>query len=214
MSTRTCPVRPSAVRFASAAAVVALAACTSSEPRTAPSPAPEPAPAAVSESKGGSPTFLPSDTPGVWNPVRPGVAVAFGSDRDPDVMGVTYRRDAGKPAGLALMLAPGACTAIDGFSIRAAATPSQRCTVCLTDRNGVVWTFPTVKLGAAPETHLVRLADLRPDPFQNTGKTVPQQPDLGSMTMLTILDISGFMGAPVEDCSWSVEFVRGEEVTR
>ena len=57
---------------------------------------------------------------------------------------------------------------------------------------------------------------LRPDPFQNAGKTVPAAPDLASMTMLTVLDISGHMGGKSEDCTWRVESlaVAGEEVGR
>lgn len=193
--------------LASAATIAALAACTASEPRAVP------APAALAESVSTA-NFLPTEAPGVWNPVRPGITVTFADTREPAAMTVSYRREPANPAGIALMLTPNACPHLDAFAIRAAATPSQRLNVCLTDADGVVWAFPTIKLGASVETHLVRLSDLRPDPFQNGGKTIPAAPALSGMKMLTILDVSGFMGAAVEDCTWTIESVLGEEVAR
>ncbi|MBL9148526.1 MAG: hypothetical protein JNM94_07510 [Phycisphaerae bacterium] len=195
---------------ASAVVAVALVGCSSSTPAES-GPA---SPAAIAESTSRASTFLPTDAPGVWNPVRPGVAITVAEAAEPKAMRVSYRRDAGKPAGVALMLEPGACNAIDAFAIRVAATPSQRFTVSLTDHDGVVWTFPTVKATSDVETYTVRLEDLRPDPFQNGGKTIPASPDLGRIKMLTILDISGFMGAPVEECTWTIESVIGEEGAR
>jgi hypothetical protein len=140
----------------------------------------------------------------------------IGVATDDGAIGVRYHRTRGEAAGIAVQLAPGTFSADDSIELIGSAQPEQRVHLCLTDANGVVWTFPTVKLRGERTVGVVRVADLRPDPFQNAGKTVPAAPDLASMTMLTVLDISGFMGGQVEECAWRVESlaVAGTEVGR
>jgi hypothetical protein len=147
-----------------------------------------------------------------WYPIRDGVTVALAGDGA--AMEVSYRRESGTAAGVAFDLAPGSCTALDTIALRLSAAAKQRLWVCLTDAQGVVWSFPSIQATAEATLFTLAAADVRPDPFQNSGKQVPEQPDWAEMQMLTILDISGFMGASAVDCVWRIESVCGTEVAR
>ena len=147
-----------------------------------------------------------------WFPIREGVGIEGDAKAGEAV--VRYERTRGTASGLAIQLAPGSCATLESLAIRGSSQPAQRLHLCLTDANGVVWTFPTVKLGAAVETHRVSSAEIVPDPFQNAGKTIPAAPDWSAMRMLTVIDISGHMGAPVEQVTWRIESIVGEEVQR
>ena len=172
------------------------------------------APAAISQQSSTCWSFSPTAAEGGtgWHPVRAGVAITPADGGA--AMSVTYHRTRGKPAGVAFHLTPTASERLSTIALRMSAAPDQRLSVCLTDGKGVVWTFPTIKaLGDVGEFTL-SASEIKPDPFQNAGKEVPAQPDWSSMRMLTILDITGFMGAAEADCSWRIEFVRGEEGER
>ena len=205
--------------LAALAAVLSTVSCTQSiGPAAAPAvPAVAPpvspaaaAPAAPPPCWSFSPRSAAAE-PG-WHAIRDGVAIAPADDGT--TMVVTYHRDRGKPAGVAFELAPGSCARLGRVDLRLAAAAKQRLWVCLTDSRGVVWTFPTLQATATMTNFTLAAADVRPDPFQNGGKRVPAQPDWADMRLLTILDISGFMGAPAVDCSWRIDGLRGEQGER
>jgi hypothetical protein len=179
------------------------------------------APAAPSAAPSAEPSATPSgwsfsphtaaDEPG-WYPIHDGVTVALADDGT--AMQVSYRRAGGSAAGVAFDLAPGSCTGLATVDLRLAAAAKQRLWVCLTDSRGVVWSFPSIQATTEPTDFSLAAADVRPDPFQNGGKDVPPEPDWAEMRMLTILDISGFMGASAVDCVWRIEGLRGTEAGR
>ena len=167
------------------------------------------APAALGDASSSSLwTFTPGPAGKGWQPIRKGIAIEATSAGD--AMTVSYQRERSKAAGVAFHLDPGACEGLAEIHLRAAATPEQRVHICLTDGQGVVWTFPTVRLGAESADFVVSTKEIRPDPFQNRGKEIPATPNWSDMKMLTVLDISGFMGGAVEACSWRIERVAGE----
>jgi hypothetical protein len=196
-----------------AALTLLLPACSDSTRSADPATATA-APAAVSEKSPACWAFTPgaSAEGAGWYPVRNGVAVTPAADGA--AMNVSYVRTKGKPAGVAFHLTPGASERLGSIALRMSARPEQRLSVCLTDGQGVVWTFPTIKALGDVGDFMLSASEIKPDPFQNAGKQVPARPDWSSMRMLTILDITGFMGAPEAECSWRIEFVRGEEGER
>jgi hypothetical protein len=206
------------VEHAAAPAALVVAAPPTERAAAAPVAAPVEEPAAVLVSE---PVAAPAgwsfsphtaaDEKG-WYPIRDGVTVALAEDGA--AMEVRYHREGGTAAGVAFDLAPGSCAALDTIALRLSAAAKQRLWVCLTDAHGVVWSFPSIQATTEAADFTLAAADVRPDPFQNSGKQVPEQPDWAAMQMLTILDISGFMGASAVDCVWRIESVRGTEVAR
>jgi hypothetical protein len=144
-----------------------------------------------------------------WYPIHDGVQATRADDSNS--MTVAYHRARGKAAGVAFDLAPDSCTRLGEIQLRLSAAAKQRVWVCLTDSQGVVWSFPSIQLGKDMTDVTLAAKDLRADPFQNAGKQVPAQPDWKEMRMLTLLDTSGFMGAAAVDCSWRIESLRGVE---
>jgi hypothetical protein len=194
-----------------ASTAVLLAACSDSTRSTSPSAA---APAAIGGQSSNCWAFSPTATEGGpgWHPIRTGIAVT--SIDQGAAMNVAYRRTRGKAAGVAFHLPAGASERLGTVTLRMSAQPDQRLSVCLTDGKGVVWTLPSIKALNEVGEFTLSAKEIKPDPFQNSGKEVPAQPDWSDMRMLTVLDITGFMGAAEADCSWRIEFVRGEEGER
>lgn len=171
-----------------------------------------PAPAAAAEP---APcwSFSPRDANATgWHAIRDGVTVTRAADGS--TMDVTYHRERGEPAGIAFELAPKSSERLGTIVLRMAAAAEQRLSVCLTDGHGVVWSFPTVKATTTMQEFQFAASELRPDPFQNAGKRVPERPDWSDLRLLTILDIGGFLGAPTVDCTWRIESLRGLEGAR
>ncbi|MEM9064966.1 MAG: hypothetical protein AAGB51_05695 [Planctomycetota bacterium] len=146
-----------------------------------------------------------------FHPIRDGVRVTKeqgAADEAP--VSVRYERSSGAASGVAYRLPSGALDGVSTLRLEAMATPSQRLTVCLTDETGFVWSFPTVRLTDSMEVYELKLSALRADPFQNQGKAQPAEIDLGSIQTLTLLDITGFMGAPKVQCDWRIESFKAE----
>lgn len=198
------------------ATTVLLGGC--SEPRIEPDgrpaeAAPEPPEAAPTTPLIATDTgwrLAPVHPGGGWRPIHEGVAIA---PRDPGsddtAVVVSYERAAGVAAGVAYVLPPGATEGLASLIVSATARREQRLHVCLTDADGIVWTFPTIRLSEDGGRFELLAAAVRPDPFQNHGRTPPASPDWGAMRMLTILDITGFMGAPGIGCEWTISRVEG-----
>lgn len=141
-------------------------------------------------------------TRSLFNPIHAGVAVL---DDDAGAK-VAYTRSRGKPFGVAYMLDANALVACDAITIAIKTSPSMRPQLCLTDAAGSIWNAPATKDAAAGELRF-DLTRIQPDPFQNGGRTLPAKPDLTTVRMLTILDISGFMGGAEAPCEWTISRV-------
>lgn len=204
-------LRPAATGLSLSLAAL-VTACISADPESSAGRTPA-APGAVAPSANAFAfSFDGGQSVEGWFPIRKGIEI--GQTAEGNAAEIRYRRDRGTASGVALSLEPGACASLEAIVLRGASAPAQRIHLCLTDAHGVVWTLPTLKLGSEIETHRVLAAEIVPDPFQNAGKTVPAKPDWSSMRMLTVLDISGHMGAPVETVAWRIESIVGEEGTR
>jgi hypothetical protein len=146
------------------------------------------------------------------NPIHAGVKVALGTD----AVTVTYARSRGKAFGVAYMLEPGSLTDRKELLLAIRTRPAMRPQLCLSDAAGNVWTAPAI-MDETPGQLRFNLSRLQPDPFQNAGRTLPAAADLSAMRMMTILDISGFMGAAEAECEWIIKRIelsaRGGETT-
>jgi len=154
------------------------------------------------------------DRPFAWTPIRDEVNVTVPQEANADrlvdaTLRIEYGRTPQTAGGVAVILPAGACADLDMLVVRMSATPAQRLFVSLTDRDGIVWTFPTFRASAEVTKFELSIDDLKPDAFQNRGKSVPATVDLEAIVMLTIVDISGYMGAPAVDCAWSIASVEG-----
>ena len=143
-----------------------------------------------------------------WAAIRDGIEIVPGTASSTSFE-VAYTRDKGTTSGVAFMLPEDALSSLHALVVIASAAPDQRLFVCMTDAQGVVWTFPTVRLTGRTSTIELAVSDVGPDPYQNAGKTPPASPDWSTMRMLTILDISGHMGAPAVPCRWSIQSIEG-----
>ncbi len=130
---------------------------------------------------------------------------------------VEYTRSRGKPFGVAYMLEPDTLADHQALVLDILSEPVQRLQLCLTDAQGIVWNAPAT-LEQTPGRLRFDLSRLQPDPFQNRGRTLPAAAaEPSSMRMLTVLDISGFMGAPEVSCRWTIgriELTEGLDPTR
>jgi hypothetical protein len=151
-----------------------------------------------------------------WRGIRTGVELASsasgGTDSASPRLDVRYTRAAQAASGVAFVLPRGAAADATAIELRIAASPRQRLLVCFTDAAGVVWTMPAISAGpegidvdAPAELFTLKFSDLKPDRWQNSGKAIPARPDQATFGMLTLLDITGFMGAPEEACRWRLD---------
>lgn len=143
--------------------------------------------------------------PMVWRPEGEGTDV-FSEN---GTLRVRYERTRGAAFGVAILLKPGELGGCGALKIRMRATPALRPFVCLTDTDGGVWTFPTVRFDHEPGEATLWFADLRADPYQNQGRSLPARPEISKIRMLTVLDLSGHMGGAEGACVWTVESVEG-----
>ncbi len=136
------------------------------------------------------------------NPIHAGVDVRS----DDAGAKVAYTRTRGKPYGVAYMLAPNALVECDAISVAISTQPVLRPQLCLTDAAGNIWNAPATQGAAAGEMRF-DLTRVQPDPFQNGGKVLPAKADLASVQMVTILDITGFMGGAEAACTWTISAI-------
>lgn len=116
---------------------------------------------------------------------------------------VAYTRSRGKPFGVAYMLKPGALDGCQSISVAITTQPSVRPQLCLTDEAGNVWNAPMSR-DQGDERMRFDLSRVQPDPFQNASKSLPEKADLACVNMVTILDITGFMGGAEVPCTWTI----------
>lgn len=134
------------------------------------------------------------------HPIHAGVTVrAEGTDAV-----VSYTREKGKPYGVAQMLEPGVLVGCDEVVIAMKTQPGLRPQLCLTDAGGFVWNVAASATGAEAGQLRFDLARVQADPFQNQGRTAPDPFDLASMRMMTLLDITSFMGGAEVACEWRI----------
>lgn len=157
----------------------------------------------------GSTAFIPLEQLGAnpWTGVSAGTTVSTSpaTAESPSRLAVSYTRARGQAFGVAFMLPFGATSNAESLRLGLRGEPAQRLVVCLTDADGFVWSFPSAKAEESFVMHTLRLDSLKPDRFQNGGRTAPASPDLSALGMLTILDISGHMGGGEVPCRWTID---------
>lgn len=136
-------------------------------------------------------------------PIHAGVTVRG----DSTSVVASYTRQRGKPFGVAYMLAPGALDGVEAVMVEMTTEPALRPQLCLTDADGFVWNAPATR-DAATGALRFDVASAQADPFQNGGKVVPTKMDVSKIGMLTLLDISGFMGGSESACTWTITRMR------
>lgn len=143
-----------------------------------------------------------------WRPIREGIRVTAGEE----AVTASYKVVTGQPAGAALMIPPGTLAGLETLKLRVRGNRNSQLIVSLRDAAGVVYAFPAVpmRVGAAREVE-VSVADLT-YPAPQSSVPDPGSFDLAKTVMITLLDISGFMGTETPDVEWTVESLRG--VTR
>lgn len=143
--------------------------------------------------------------PFAWRPVREGVSLRAGDGG----LGAAYRVVTGQPAGAALVVRPGTFAGIDGLRIRAGANRNAQLLVTLQDATGAVYTLPAVALRVGtPREHERFLDEATYFPPQSTAPNSGGL-DPAEVVMITLLDISGFMGADTPEVEWTVEAIEG-----
>ena len=195
---------PSVIPAALAAAVLLASGSGCGRGESAPAAAATPAATDSAPQSVSSPTTMKcslreGDRP-LLHPIHAGVEVRV----EAESIKSTYTRSRGKAFGVAYTVESIALGEYATLELSIKTSPSQRPQVCLTDAAGVVWNAPAIS-GATAERVQFDLTRLQPDPFQNGGRTIPPSADLSTMKMLTILDISGFMGGAEVVCEWTID---------
>lgn len=206
------------------AGLVRSAACAETSSAKAPPATAPPAEASKSlpplpKSDAGRRLPLDQKAPFRWVPIRPQVTITSkptaeattdGTSADPGegaALKVDYHRARSTASGVAFPLPAFSLDGMDAVTLTLGATPDMRILVTLTDAEGVVWAFSPIRAGAQATESVLALDELRPDRWQNAGKTIPATPTLASMKLLTVLDISGHMGAAEVDCTWTIDSI-------
>ncbi len=148
---------------------------------------------------------LGTDGPFAWHPVRDGIAVAAA----PEGLTASYRVATGQPAGAALIIPPGTLAGLRSLRLKVHGTRNAQLTVFLRDAAGVSYAFPSVpvRVGDAREAE-VFVEDLS-YLGQASAAPDPGSFDPGGAVMITLLDISGFMGPETPEVAWTLESFEG-----
>lgn len=150
---------------------------------------------------------LPLGTDGAfaWRPVRDGISVAAA----PEGLTASYRVATGQPAGAALVIPPGTFSGLRSLRLKLQGTRNAQLMVILRDAAGVSYSFPSVpvRVGDAREAE-VFVSDL-----SYLGQA-SEAPDPGSFdpagaVMISLVDISGFMGAETPETAWTLASLEG-----
>lgn len=206
-------------RFAAALVTLAvaagLAATTAASPAPAAAAAPPPELARMARSlpplprtAGGVELPLAAEQtrqPFAWTPIRPGVTVAAGDQG----LAVGFTVVTGAPAGAALVVPPGTLAGIDSLRLRARADRNAQLVVSLMEAGGAAFALPSVPLRAGGgREHRLDLADAR---YLEGQSTVPEPDrfDPAQVVMITLLDLSGFMGSATPRVEWVIEGLEG-----
>lgn len=198
--------RSVALAFSCAAGLLPSAAHGADQSTTPPAASTErPALPPLPEHKGIRRMPLDQSSPHRWTPIRDGVRLESTGARGAELLRVSYRRTRQTAAGVAFVLPDGSLRDAGELRLRIRCEPAQRLNVCLTDAAGAVWTFPALRADGESAERTFKLSELVPDRWQNGGRTLPDRPDLRSIRLLTILDISGHMGGAETDCTWTIE---------
>jgi len=143
--------------------------------------------------------------PFAWRPVRDGVAL----DASEAGLTASYRVVTGQPAGAALVVRPGTFAGVEGLRIRGAANRNAQLLVTLQDAAGAVYSLPAVPVRVgAPREHERYLDEATYFPPQSSAADSGGL-DPAEIVMITLLDISGFMGSDTPEVEWTVEAIEG-----
>lgn len=144
---------------------------------------------------------LSTEGPHAWRPVRDGISVAAASEG----LTASYRVATGQPAGAALVIPPGTLAGLRSLRLKLHGTRNAQLMVVLRDGAGVAYAFPSVpvRAGDARETEIF-VSDLS-YLGQASAAPDPGSFDPAGAVMITLLDISGFMGPETPDVAWTIE---------
>ncbi|MEM7479695.1 MAG: hypothetical protein AAF481_00860 [Acidobacteriota bacterium] len=144
---------------------------------------------------------LDGSPPWTWRPVRDGVEVQSADG----ALEVSYQVQTGQPAGAALVIPPGTLKDLDHLQVALSGNRNAQLSITLRDAEGAVFSFPAVpvRVGKARRAE-VFAEDLT---FFAPQAEVPDPGafDPARTVMITLLDISGFMGSETPHVSWKVE---------
>ena len=148
---------------------------------------------------------LSNDGPFVWRGIRGGISVSA----TPEGLTASYRVATGQPAGAALVIPPGTLAGVQSLRLKLHGTRNAQLMVFLRDAAGVAYAFPSVPVrpGDAREAE-VFVSDL-----SYLGQA-SKAPDPGSFdpadaVMISLLDISGFMGSETPEVAWTITGFEG-----
>ena len=148
---------------------------------------------------------LSTDGPFTWRPIRDGISVAAA----PAGLTASYRVTTGQPAGAALVIPPGTLAGLRSLRLKVHGTRNAQLTVFLRDAAGVSYAFPSlpVRVGDAREVE-VFVEDLS-YMSQASAAPDPGRFDPAGAVMITLLDISGFMGSETPEVAWTLASFEG-----
>jgi len=148
---------------------------------------------------------LSTDGPFAWRPVRDGISVTAA----PGGLTASYRVTTGQPAGAALVVPPGTLAGLRSLRLKLHGTRNTQLMVFLRDAAGVAYAFPSVpvQVGDAREAELfasdlsyLGQASKAPDP----GRFDP-----AGAVMISLVDISGYMGTETPETAWTLASLEG-----
>ncbi|MEM7051077.1 MAG: hypothetical protein AAF604_15515 [Acidobacteriota bacterium] len=151
--------------------------------------------------------ILPTDgtEPFRWHDIAEGVE-ATSKDQN---LEVSFAIQPGQAAGASLIVPAGTLEGLDHLAVTTHASRTSTLQITLQDGDGLVYAFPPfqVRIGKGRTSRLA-FEELSHFPHQT------EVPDSGSFepadaVMLTVVDLSGFLGGAAGDITWTIERLAG-----
>lgn len=148
---------------------------------------------------------LSTDGPFAWRPVRAGIFVATA----PEGLTASYRVATGQPAGAALVIPPGTLAGLRSLRLKLHGTRNAQLIIALRDAAGVTYSFPSVPVRAGDAREAESFVEDLSYMSQASAAPDPGSFDPAGAVMITLLDISGFMGPETPEVAWTIESFEG-----
>lgn len=148
---------------------------------------------------------LSAQGPAAWRPIREGISVT-GSGGS---LTASYQVVTGQPAGAALPVPPGTFAGLRSLRLKLHGNRTTQVMIFLRDAAGVAYAFPSVPVQAGD----AREAEVFTEDLSYLGQA-SHAPDPGSFdpagaVMISLVDISGYMGSETPETAWTVESFEG-----
>jgi hypothetical protein len=148
---------------------------------------------------------LGTEGPTAWRPVRDGISIT-GSGGG---LTASYKVVTGQPAGAALAVPPGTLAGLRSLRLKLHGTRNAQVMVFLRDAMGVAYAFPSVPVQVGD----AREAEIFASDLSYLGQA-SHAPDPGSFdpanaVMISLVDISGYMGPETPETAWTLESLEG-----